>query len=73
MKLPQLSLTTKIANYFLLLALMTVGIVGGVAYFRAREALEQAAFDRLNVAATLKEQEIRRWFEQRQRDFLQTT
>ena len=73
MKLPQLSLTTKIANYFLLLALTTVGIVGGVAYFRAREALEQAAFDRLNVATTLKEQEIRRWFEDRQRDFLQTT
>ena len=73
MKLPQLSPTTKIANYFLLLALMTVGIVGGVAYFRAREALKQAAFDRLNVAATLKESEINRWFEDRQRDFLQTT
>lgn len=42
MKLPQLSLTTKIANYFLLLALITVGIVGGVAYFRARKALQQA-------------------------------
>ena len=73
MKLPQLSLTTKIANYFLLLALITVSIVGGVAYFRAREALKQAAFDRLNVAATLKEQEITRWFEDRQRDFLHTT
>jgi len=73
MKLPQLSFTTRIANYFLLLALITVAIVGGVAYFRAREALEQAAFDRLNVAATLKENEIRRWFEDRQRDFLQTT
>ena len=73
MKLPQLSSTTKIANYFLLLALMTVGIVGGVAYFLAREALKQAAFDRLNVAATLKEAEINRWFEDRQRDFLQTT
>lgn len=73
MKLPQLSSTTKIANYFLLLALMTVGIVGGVAYFRAREALKQAAFDRLKVAATLKEAEINRWFEDRQRDFLQTT
>ncbi len=73
MKIPQLSLTTKIANYFLLLALMTVGIVGGVAYFRAREALKQAAFDRLNVAATLKEAEITRWFEDQQRDFLQTT
>ena len=73
MKLPQLSLTTKIANYFLLLALSTVSVVGGVAYFRARGALEQAAFDRLNVAATLKEQEIALWFEDRQRDFLQTT
>ena len=73
MKLPQLSLTTKIANYFLLLALVTVSVVGGVAYFRAREALQQAAFDRLRVAATLKEQEITRWFEDRQRDFLHTT
>jgi signal transduction histidine kinase/DNA-binding response OmpR family regulator len=73
MKLPQLSLTTKIANYFLLLALITVGIVGGVTYFRAREALKQAAFDRLNVAATLKEEEITRWFEDQQRDFLLTT
>ncbi|MGL6338428.1 MAG: sensor histidine kinase, partial [Waterburya sp.] len=66
-------MTTKIANYFLLLALITVSIVGGVAYFRAREALKQAAFDRLSVAATLKEGEITRWFEDQQRDFLQTT
>ncbi len=73
MKLPQLSLTTKIANYFLLLALITVSTVGGVAYFRAKEALKQAAFGRLNVAATLKEQDIALWFEDRQRDFLQTT
>ena len=73
MKLPQLSLSTKIANYFLLLALITVSIVGGVAYFKARGALKQAAFNRLNVAATLKEQEITRWFEDQQRDFLQTT
>ncbi len=73
MKLPQLSLTTKISNYFLLLALIVVGIVGGVAYFRARQALQQAAFNRLHVAATLKENEITRWFEDRQRDFLLTT
>lgn len=73
MRLPQLSSTKKIANYFLLLALVTVGIVSGVTYFRARESLRQAAFDRLKVAATLKESEITRWFEDRQRDFLQTT
>ncbi|MEO0835169.1 MAG: ATP-binding protein [Cyanobacteria bacterium J06642_3] len=73
MKLPQLSLTTKIANYFLLLALISVSIVGGVAYFNARNALKQAAFERLRVAATLKQQEISRWFEDQQRNFLQTT
>ena len=73
MKLSQLSLATKISNYFLLLALVVVGIVGGVAYFRARQALQDAAFDRLNIAATLKEKEITRWFEDQQRDFLLTT
>ncbi len=73
MKLSRLSLTTRISSYFLLLALITVGIVGGVAYFRARKALQQAAFDRLNVAATLKEEEITRWFEDQKRDFLLAT
>ena len=73
MKFPQLSLTTKISHYFLLLALIVVGIVGGVAYFRARKALKEAAFERLDIAATLKEKEITRWFEERQQDFLLTT
>ena len=73
MKFWQQSLTTKVANYFLLLSLITVGIVGSVAYFRARNALRAAAFARLSVAATLKETEINRWFEEQQRDFLLTT
>ena len=73
MKLSQLSPTKKITRYFLLLALITVGIVGGVAYLKARDALKQAAFDRLNIAATLKEGEIARWFEDQQRDFLLMT
>ena len=73
MKFWQQSLTTKVANYFLLLSLITVGVVGGVAYLRARNALRAAAFERLRVAATLKETEINRWFEDQQRDFLLTT
>ena len=73
MKFWQQSLTTKVANYFLLLSLLTVGVVGSVAYLRARNALRAAAFARLSVAATLKEAEINRWFEDRQRDFLLTT
>lgn len=66
-------LTTKIASYFLLLSLVSVGTVGGVAFLKARDDLKKAAFDRLNVAATLKEEEITRWFEDQQRDFLLTT
>ncbi len=66
------SLTAKIANYFLLLALVTVGIVGGVAYVTAKTALEKAAFEKLKVAATLKKEEIDLWFEDLQQDFLLT-
>ncbi len=63
-------LTTKVASFFLLLSLLAIGIVGGVAFYRAREALKQAAFNQLSVAATLKEEEITRWFEDQQQDFL---
>jgi signal transduction histidine kinase/FixJ family two-component response regulator len=73
MKLWKQSPVDRVVNYFLLLALITVGIVGGVAYFRAKKALQQSAFNRLSAAATLKEAEITRWFEDQQRDFLLTT
>ncbi|MBW4683503.1 MAG: response regulator [Komarekiella atlantica HA4396-MV6] len=66
-------LTTKVASSFLLLSLVSVAVVGGVAFIQAREAFKQAAFDRLSVTATLKEEEISRWFEDQQRDFLLTT
>ncbi len=62
-------LTTKVASLFLLWSLVAIGIVGGVAFFRAREALKQAAFNQLSVAATLKEEEITRWFQDREQDF----
>ncbi|WP_341529588.1 ATP-binding protein [Nostoc sp. UHCC 0302] len=66
-------LTTKVAASFLFLSLVSVGVVGGVAFLKAREALKQEAFNRLEVTATLKEEEITRWFEEQQRDFLLTT
>ncbi|NEP18010.1 MAG: response regulator [Leptolyngbya sp. SIO4C1] len=64
------SFTTKVASAFLFLALLTVATVGGVAFVRARAALKQAAFDRLSVTATLKQQEINRWLESCEQDFL---
>lgn len=67
------NLTSKVATWFLLLALVSGGAIGGVAFLSAREALKQAAFNRLSVAATLKEEEISRWFEDQERDFLLAT
>ncbi|NJO41712.1 MAG: response regulator [Cyanobacteria bacterium RU_5_0] len=67
------NLTSKVASSFLLLSLISVGVVGSVAFIHAREALKQAAFNRLSVAATLKEEEISRWFEDQERDFLLIT
>jgi signal transduction histidine kinase/CheY-like chemotaxis protein len=62
--------TAHINSAFLILALAAVIIVGGVSFLRAREALKDAVFGQLNVAASLKQQEIERWFEERERDFL---
>ena len=73
MKFWQSNLTTKIASSFLLLSLVSVATVGGVAFLSAREALKQAAYNRLRVTATLKEQEIDRWLEASERDFLVIT
>lgn len=70
MKLWKQSQTAPITTAFLILALTTVTIVGGVSFLRAREALKDAVFGQLNVAASLKQQEIERWFEERERDFL---
>ncbi|MEH2463872.1 hypothetical protein [Nostoc sp.] len=73
MKLWNQHLTTKVASSFLFLSLVTVGVVGGFAFINARDALKQAAFEKLSAAATLKEEEITRWFEDQQRDFLLVT
>jgi signal transduction histidine kinase len=66
----QQHLTTRLSGYFLLLSLVSVGITGGVTFNRAQVSLQKSAFDQLSVAATLKETEINRWFEDQQRIFL---
>ncbi|MGB3292646.1 MAG: ATP-binding protein [Phormidesmis sp.] len=66
----QSSFSAQIARSFLLLALLTVSMVGIVAYVRGREALQKAAFSRLAMTATLKEKEIIRWLESCEEDFL---
>ncbi|BAZ38554.1 periplasmic sensor signal transduction histidine kinase [Calothrix sp. NIES-4101] len=66
-------LTTRLSGYFLLLSLVSVGITGGATFCWAQTSLQQSVFDQLRVAATLKENEINRWFEDQQRIFLSMT
>ncbi|MGH2543146.1 MAG: PDC sensor domain-containing protein, partial [Ardenticatenaceae bacterium] len=55
------SLQARLVTYFLFLSLVTVALVAWVAFLRAREALEDSVIDRLNAAATVKEEELAHW------------
>jgi len=63
------SLTARLAGYFLLLSLITVSVVGALAFVQARTELERLVRDRLGVVASVRQDEIRRWVEQ-QRTFV---
>ncbi|WP_008312577.1 cache domain-containing protein [Leptolyngbya sp. PCC 6406] len=62
MKLLRKSLLTQLVSSFSLLSLITISLVSYSAYGRARESLQNAVFDRLNVAVALKEFELNQWF-----------
>jgi signal transduction histidine kinase/HAMP domain-containing protein len=68
MKFWKKSLIARLVGYFLLLSLVTVSLVGFVAFTQAREALKQSVFDRLNAVAALKEDELNRWIDDQRRD-----
>ncbi|MBI1876816.1 MAG: HAMP domain-containing protein [Chloroflexi bacterium] len=70
MKFWKKSLMARLVSYFLLLSLATVGLVGFIAFFQAREALKASVFNRLNAVATLKEDELNRWVNDQVRDVL---
>jgi len=62
------SLIARLTSSFLLLSLLTVGLVGYLAYVQAREALQASVFDRLNAVATLKEDGLSRWVDEQRRN-----
>jgi len=62
------SLIARLVGSFLLFSLVTVSLVGTVAYIRARDALKQSVFDRLQAVASLKEDELNRWTDDQRRD-----
>jgi signal transduction histidine kinase/HAMP domain-containing protein len=58
----------RLVGYFLLLSLLTVSLVGYLAYSRATSTLKQSLFDRLHAVATLKEDGLNRWVDDQRRD-----
>ena len=57
------SLMVRLVSYFLVLSLVTVSVVGYLAYTQATEALKSAVFDRLSALADVKEGELNRWMD----------
>jgi PAS domain S-box-containing protein len=59
---------TRLVVSFLLLSVVTVAVVGVVAYLRARDELERSVFDRLEAAAELKADSLDRWVDEQRRN-----
>jgi signal transduction histidine kinase/CheY-like chemotaxis protein len=55
------SLMVRLVGSFSVLSLLTVSLVGAMAFLRAREALQRAVFDQLSAVALSKEEEFDRW------------
>lgn len=70
MKFWKRSLLARLVLSYLLLSLLTVGLVGFIAFIQAREALRASIFERLNGVATLKSNELNRWVNDQLRDIL---
>jgi len=69
-KLLPTSLISRLISSFLLLSVVTVSWAGYIAFTRAREALKESVFERLEAVVTLKEGELNRWIDQQQQSVL---
>ena len=75
MRLRQLSrksLFSKLVIYYSLLSLITIASVAIAAYTLSKNALQESVFERLTVAASIKEDDIERWFRTQHQDILLT-
>ena len=55
------SLVTRLVGSFLLVSLLTVGLLGALAFARARQALQDSVRQRLETSANLEEQALNQW------------
>jgi PAS domain S-box-containing protein len=67
------SLVARLVLTFLILSVVMVGIVGTVSYIRARDALRDSAFARLETAADQKADSLDRWVDEQRRSVVFTS
>lgn len=70
MKIRSKSLLLRLITPLSLLSIATVLTISVSTYFSARETLKKSIYDRLSVAATLKEEELNQWFQAQRNDIL---
>ncbi|MEM9483653.1 MAG: ATP-binding protein [Cyanobacteria bacterium P01_F01_bin.116] len=70
MKIRSKSLLLRLITPLSLLSIATVLTISVSTYFSARETLKKSLYDRLSVAATLKEEELNQWFQSQRNDIL---
>lgn len=64
------SLQLKLITSFSILSLVTVSVVALGTYQLAKNAIKESVFQKLKVAASIKEDQIEQWFEDQYRDTL---
>lgn len=62
------SLVARLVLTFLILSVLMVAVVGFVSYVRARDALQDSVFDRLDTAAGQKADSVDRWVDEQRRN-----
>ena len=70
MSLWRRSLLTRIVGSFLVLSLATIAILGVTSYLRARSALTDSLYERLESVSTLKDDSLKRWIDEQQRNIV---
>lgn len=66
----QKTLQRQLAGYFFLVSVVTAVLMGIITFFVARATLEQSVFARLEAVATLKEETINSWINDRKSDVI---
>src|SRR5690606_38929679 len=64
------SLMARLVGYFLVLSLLTAGLVGYAVYVQATNDLQQSVIDRLAAVASLKEDALTRWVNDQSRNLV---